>query len=108
MQSLVRTNATAVSNPLFGNRLSYRVVAAPTQPCTPNAPARAVVTMAKKKGVRIIVTMECTESRAEGATPSRYTTQKVRGSERRSGAPSAACPIRAAHGSNALLVIVNK
>ena len=29
-------------------------------------------------GVRQIVTLECTEARAEGATPSRYTTQKVR------------------------------
>ncbi|KIZ02605.1 50S ribosomal protein L33 [Monoraphidium neglectum] len=34
--------------------------------------------MAKKKGVRIIVTMECTEARGEGLTPSRYTTQKNR------------------------------
>jgi hypothetical protein len=76
MQSLVRTNATAVSNPLFGNRLSYRMVAAPA----PSTQAtRQVVTMAKKKGVRIIVTMECTEARGEGLTPSRYTTQKVRG-----------------------------
>jgi hypothetical protein len=33
---------------------------------------------AKKKGVRLIVTLECTEARAEGATPSRYVTQKVR------------------------------
>jgi large subunit ribosomal protein L33 len=32
--------------------------------------------MAKKKGVRMIVTLECTEARAEGGTPSRYTTQK--------------------------------
>lgn len=31
--------------------------------------------MAKKSG-RIIVTLECTESRAEGKTPSRYTTTK--------------------------------
>jgi hypothetical protein len=36
-----------------------------------------VVTMAKKKGVRIIVTLECTEARGIGATPSRYCTQKV-------------------------------
>lgn len=35
--------------------------------------------MAKKKGTRIIVTLECTEARGEGKTPSRYTTQKVRG-----------------------------
>ena len=30
------------------------------------------------QGVRLIVTLECTEARTEGATPSRYTTQKVR------------------------------
>jgi large subunit ribosomal protein L33 len=34
--------------------------------------------MARKKGVRIIVTLECTEARGEGATPSRYCTQKNR------------------------------
>lgn len=32
----------------------------------------------RKKGIRCIVTLECTESRKEGATPSRYTTEKVR------------------------------
>lgn len=31
--------------------------------------------MAKKSG-RIIVTLECTEARAQGLTPSRYTTTK--------------------------------
>lgn len=41
--------------------------------------AREVACMAKKKGTRIIVTLECTEARGEGKTPSRYTTQKVRG-----------------------------
>jgi large subunit ribosomal protein L33 len=40
--------------------------------------------MAKKKGgkskkdVRIVITLECTEARALGATPSRYTTVKNR------------------------------
>jgi len=34
--------------------------------------------MAKKKGVRIIVTLECTEARGLGETPSRYCTQKNR------------------------------
>ena len=29
-----------------------------------------------KKGDRIIVTLECTEAKKEGATPSRYTTTK--------------------------------
>lgn len=38
---------------------------------------RSVACWAKKKGTRIIVTLECTEARAEGKPPSRYTTQKV-------------------------------
>jgi hypothetical protein len=68
-------SCTAIKNPLLGNRMSYRVapVAAPSQTAY-----RSVVTMAKKKGIRIIVTLECTEARGEGATPSRYCTQKVR------------------------------
>ncbi|KAG7673716.1 hypothetical protein Ndes2526B_g02827 [Nannochloris sp. 'desiccata'] len=37
---------------------------------------RSVTCMAKKKGIRLIVTIECTEARQEGSTPSRYTTQK--------------------------------
>eukprot|EP01025_Chloroclados_australasicus_P024102 TRINITY_DN2425_c0_g1_i1.p4 TRINITY_DN2425_c0_g1~~TRINITY_DN2425_c0_g1_i1.p4 ORF type:complete len:116 (+),score=7.39 TRINITY_DN2425_c0_g1_i1:50-349(+) len=40
------------------------------------APLRQITCMAKKKGVRMIITVECTEARAEGKTPSRYTTQK--------------------------------
>lgn len=44
---------------------------------------RTVTTMAKKKGVRVIVTLECTEARALGKPPSRYTTQKVRMEEAR-------------------------
>jgi hypothetical protein len=56
---------------------------------------RQVATMAKKKGVRIIVTLECTEAKTAGATPSRYCTQKVRPgrsmqAERRAGAAAAA------------------
>jgi len=39
---------------------------------------RQVTTMAKKKGARLIVTLECTEARALGKPPSRYTTQKNR------------------------------
>jgi len=31
--------------------------------------------MAKKKGVRRIITLECTEAKEAGASPSRYTTQ---------------------------------
>eukprot|EP00193_Tetraselmis_chui_P001803 CAMPEP_0177754066 /NCGR_PEP_ID=MMETSP0491_2-20121128/1806_1 /TAXON_ID=63592 /ORGANISM="Tetraselmis chuii, Strain PLY429" /LENGTH=60 /DNA_ID=CAMNT_0019269415 /DNA_START=229 /DNA_END=411 /DNA_ORIENTATION=+ len=34
--------------------------------------------MAKKKGIRCIITLECTEARGEGGTPSRYVTQKNR------------------------------
>lgn len=31
-----------------------------------------------KKQTRVIITLECTEARKEGATPSRYTTTKNR------------------------------
>ncbi len=34
--------------------------------------------MAKKKGARIKITLECTEARAEGRPPSRYITTKNR------------------------------
>ena len=50
--------------------------AAPAPHVNPQAP-RQVTCMAKKKGVRCIVTLECTEARGLGQTPSRYTTQKV-------------------------------
>lgn len=74
MQSVVKSTASAVSNPFLGNRMSYRVAA----PCPTSTTAfRQVTTMAKKKGVRLIVTIECTEAKGEGATPSRYVTQKV-------------------------------
>jgi large subunit ribosomal protein L33 len=33
---------------------------------------------ARGKEVRMIITLECTEAKAEGATPSRYTTTKNR------------------------------
>ena len=75
MQSMMRTGPSLGSQRLCGNRLTYSVVAAPSPAATAT---RQVTTMAKKKGVRIIVTMECTEARGEGNTPSRYTTQKVR------------------------------
>lgn len=78
MQSAVRTAATSSSsmrNPLLGNRITLTVAA----PSTSTAlPSRSVVTMAKKKGVRLIVTVECTEARGLGETPSRYVTQKNR------------------------------
>ena len=31
-----------------------------------------------KKEARVVITLECTEAKAEGATPSRYTTTKNR------------------------------
>ena len=64
----------ALVNALWGNRLKL-AFAAPTKPAV-SAP-RQVTSMAKKKGVRCIVTLECTEARQEGGTPSRYVTQKV-------------------------------
>jgi len=58
----------------LGSRLKL-TIAAPTKPAA-SAP-RQVTSMAKKKGIRCIVTLECTEARTEGGTPSRYVTQKV-------------------------------
>jgi large subunit ribosomal protein L33 len=80
MQSAVRTAATSGSsaslrNPLLGNRITLTVAAPSTSAALPS---RSVVTMAKKKGVRLIVTVECTEARGLGETPSRYVTQKNR------------------------------
>lgn len=63
--------------------ITSRVSAAPSA----TAP-RQVTCMAKKKGVRMIVTLECTEARAAGATPSRYTTQKVGAPASRTAPPS--------------------
>lgn len=40
-------------------------------PSAGNGATRSVTCMAKKKGIRLIVTLECTEARAEGGTPSR-------------------------------------
>ncbi|GMH44141.1 hypothetical protein BSKO_12075 [Bryopsis sp. KO-2023] len=59
----------------LGSRLATRLV--PETSVRASAP-RQVTCMAKKKGVRCIVTLECTEARKEGGTPSRYTTQKSR------------------------------
>lgn len=73
MQSITRRPAFGLSNPLLGNRLSYRIAPEPTP--APTA-FREVTCMAKKKGVRLIVTLECTEAKGLNATPSRYTTQK--------------------------------
>lgn len=97
MQSVLRVShgASTLSNPLLGNRMSYRV--APVAAPIATTATRQVTCMAKKKGVRIIVTLECTEARGEGVTPSRYVSQKVsrelrqRGS-RQSHARSQKCP----------------
>jgi large subunit ribosomal protein L33 len=56
----------------FVGHAAFRVAPAPARPTS----SRLVTCMAKKKGVRCIVTLECTEARKVGATPSRYTTQK--------------------------------
>lgn len=46
--------------------------ARPAMPSSVSSGAtRSVTCMAKKKGIRVIVTLECTEARGEGATPSR-------------------------------------
>ena len=56
-------------------RLSMPTVS-PTVSSIVNAGAtRSVTCMAKKKGIRRIITLECTEARETGASPSRYTTQ---------------------------------
>ena len=81
-------------NALWGSRLKL-AFAAPTRPAA-SAP-RQVTSMAKKKGVRCIVTLECTEARQEGGTPSRYVTQKV-GTQARLRA-AAPCKRRCAAGS---------
>lgn len=76
MQATMQRASAVTSNPFLGNRMTYRVAPAPA----PSSTAfRQVTTMAKKKGVRIIVTLECTEARGLGETPSRYCTQKVIG-----------------------------
>lgn len=77
---------TLGSQTLLGSR--FRVAVAPASPVSSTA-FRQVATMAKKKGVRLIVTIECTEAKGKGETPSRYVTQKVR--TRGGGAATAAC-----------------
>ena len=70
----VAQSAMNLSSSFLGSRFTCRFAQEARVLSTPKQP----VTMAKKKGVRCIVTLECTEARAEGATPSRYTTEKVR------------------------------
>lgn len=58
---------------LGGQRFAAARVATATMPnSAANGASRSVTCMAKKKGVRLIVTLECTEARAEGGTPTRY------------------------------------
>lgn len=42
-----------------------------SKPAGSSNATRSVTAMAKKKGIRVIVTLECTEARSEGGTPSR-------------------------------------
>merc|ERR1719356_1850855 len=46
------------------------------EPKTNYSGSRLTFCAAKKKGVRLIITLECTEAKAEGGVPSRYITQK--------------------------------
>jgi hypothetical protein len=63
---------------LSAGYLGTRMTLAIAPPLRPSAAAtRQVTCMAKKKGIRCIITLECTEARALGETPSRYVTQKV-------------------------------
>ncbi len=73
----------ALTSAFLGCRLNLRLAPAPKP--NPEAP-RQVTVCAKKKGVRCIVTLECTEARGLGATPSRHTTQKAR------QCPASCCP----------------
>ena len=66
----------ALRSSFLGTRPSVNFVAARPQVST-GARQPLTTCMAKKKGVRCIITLECTEARGLGATPSRYTTQKV-------------------------------
>jgi hypothetical protein len=59
---------------MFGTRL---VVAPAVSARTSTGPKEVTTCMAKKKGIRVIITIECQEARKEGGTPSRYTTEKV-------------------------------
>ena len=80
----------ALTSAFLGCRLNLRLAPAPKP--NPEAP-RQVTVCAKKKGVRCIVTLECTEARGLGATPSRYTTQKARDYSAACLAPSPAFAI---------------
>lgn len=66
--------STALSAGYLGTRMTLAIAPA-LKPAV--AAPRQVTCMAKKKGIRCIITLECTEARALGETPSRYVTQKV-------------------------------
>ena len=57
-------------NSAFLGKASVRPAAMRPMTSSGNA-TRSVTCMAKKKGIRVIVTLECTEARSEGGTPSR-------------------------------------
>ena len=54
---------------------SLTTTAPPHPPTPPLSPPQS---RTSTKGIRCIVTVECTEARPEGLTPTRYTTQKNR------------------------------
>eukprot|EP00239_Pterosperma_sp_CCMP1384_P000758 CAMPEP_0197848696 /NCGR_PEP_ID=MMETSP1438-20131217/9675_1 /TAXON_ID=1461541 /ORGANISM="Pterosperma sp., Strain CCMP1384" /LENGTH=93 /DNA_ID=CAMNT_0043461069 /DNA_START=30 /DNA_END=311 /DNA_ORIENTATION=+ len=65
----------SATSAFFGSRLAASIPA----PTKNGSGHRDVTTcMAKKKGIRVVITLECTEARGEGGTPSRYTTEKNR------------------------------
>merc|ERR1712054_308507 len=70
-----RAGTMQLTSAFLGRGFQTSWVQAP--PPSATAP-RQVTCMAKKKGIRCIVTLKCTEARAEGGTPSRYVTQKNR------------------------------
>ena len=72
-----------LTSSFLGARPVAPMMAAAARPSIAGAgnASRQVTCMAKKKASskgRLIVTLECTEARGEGATPTRYTSQKVR------------------------------
>ena len=74
--SAFATLSQASSMQARGATCSGRAALGGSAPRVSVTPARNVACDAKKKGVRVIITVECTEARKLGLTPSRYTTQK--------------------------------
>ena len=84
-QTTTTTTANFRDRALFGRRPDNSPVMlggalSSTRNMSANRAGRAMSTVAmakKKKDVRLVITLECTEAREIGATPSRYTTEKV-------------------------------